>query len=85
MLPDRVVQAAAKSVLQQLVTRITPASTEASIARTAGQMLTDSGRDYRPSDEACGEHNLITVDLSPRAGNVWSSAGGMQSSTGCTR
>ncbi|XCY77636.1 M24 family metallopeptidase [Pseudomonas sp. CBR-F] len=96
MLPNRVVQAAAKSVLQQLVTRITPQSTEASIAEMATQMLADcgypqtwyydcpafvllgsrsalsvSGRDYRPSDEAVGLHNLITVDLSPRAGNVW--------------
>jgi len=96
MLPNRVVQAAAKSVLQQLVTHITPASTEASIARMAAQMLAQSGypdtwyydcpafvllgscsvvsvsgRDYLPSDEAVGSHNLITVDLSPRSGNVW--------------
>jgi len=34
-------------------------------------LLSISGRDYRPSDEAVGLHNLITVDLSPKSGNVW--------------
>jgi len=30
-----------------------------------------SGRDYQPSDEAVGETNLVTVDLSPMSENVW--------------
>lgn len=34
-------------------------------------VLSVSGRDYRPSDEAVGPHNLITVDLSPISGDVW--------------
>ncbi|WP_123596888.1 M24 family metallopeptidase [Pseudomonas frederiksbergensis] len=34
-------------------------------------LLSVSGRDYRPSNEAVGSHNLITVDLSPKSGNVW--------------
>jgi Xaa-Pro aminopeptidase len=34
-------------------------------------VLSVSGRDYKPSDEAVGTHNLITVDLSPKLENVW--------------
>lgn len=34
-------------------------------------VLSVSGRTYRPSDEAVGPHNLITVDLSPKSGDVW--------------
>ncbi len=30
-----------------------------------------SGRDYVPADEPLGEHNLVTVDLSPCVGEVW--------------
>ncbi|MFO0919336.1 MAG: M24 family metallopeptidase [Planctomycetaceae bacterium] len=30
-----------------------------------------SGRDYVPATEPVGELNLVTVDLSPRAGNAW--------------
>jgi len=33
--------------------------------------LSVSGRDYVPADEAAGEHNLITVDLSPVLGGRW--------------
>ncbi len=33
--------------------------------------LSVSGKDYVPSDEAVGETNLITVDLSPMTGDVW--------------
>jgi hypothetical protein len=94
--PNDLVQAAAKSVLQQLIDRITPDSTETSIARTAARLLAESGfpetwyydcpayvllgsrsllsvsgRDYRPADELVGAHNLITVDLSPRSGDLW--------------
>ena len=30
-----------------------------------------SGRDYEPSDEQVGDKNLVTVDLSPKMGNIW--------------
>lgn len=30
-----------------------------------------SGRDYHPSDELVGEHNLITIDLSPTLNDHW--------------
>ena len=30
-----------------------------------------SGRTYRPAEEAVGEHNLVTVDLSPRRDEIW--------------
>lgn len=30
-----------------------------------------SGRDYLPSEETVGSQNLVTVDLSPRSGNIW--------------
>lgn len=33
--------------------------------------LSVSGRDYVPSDELVGEHNLVTVDLSPRREAYW--------------
>jgi len=33
--------------------------------------LSISGRDYEPSDEKAGQTNLLTVDLSPKIGNVW--------------
>lgn len=33
--------------------------------------LSVSGRDYVPADEAAGDHNLITVDLSPVLGGRW--------------
>ncbi len=33
--------------------------------------LSFSGRDYVPSEERIGSNNLITVDLSPRAGSIW--------------
>ncbi len=33
--------------------------------------LSVSGRDYTPSDELVGEHNLVTVDLSPRRETYW--------------
>lgn len=34
-------------------------------------LLSVSGRDYRPGDEHVGNHNLITVDLSPSSGSQW--------------
>ncbi|BBP70551.1 hypothetical protein PHLH6_25550 [Pseudomonas sp. Seg1] len=93
---NRPVQAAAKSVLAQLVDHITPGSTEASIAKFAADrlahagyphtwyydcpafvllgsrsLLSVSGRDYQPSEEKVGLYNLITVDLSPRSGDIW--------------
>lgn len=37
----------------------------------ARSLLSVSGRDYRPSEERVGTHNLITVDLSPRSGSHW--------------
>ena len=33
--------------------------------------LSVSGRDYLPHDEPVGDHNLVTVDLSPCEGIVW--------------
>lgn len=33
--------------------------------------LSISGRDYLPGDELAGEHNLVTIDLSPREGELW--------------
>jgi Xaa-Pro aminopeptidase len=33
--------------------------------------LSISGRDYEPANERVGETNLITVDLSPMAGDIW--------------
>lgn len=30
-----------------------------------------SGRHYRPATEPVGESNVVTVDLSPRIGNIW--------------
>ncbi len=33
--------------------------------------LSISGRDYAPGTEPLGEHNLVTVDLSPCVGEVW--------------
>jgi len=33
--------------------------------------LSISGRDYIPSNEEVGDFNLVTVDLSPKVGNVW--------------
>lgn len=94
--PNLPVQAAAKSVLAELVNYITPGSTETSIAQNAADMLTQagypdtwyyncpafvllgsrssasvSGRDYVPDKEKVGLQNLVTVDLSPRSGNIW--------------
>lgn len=33
--------------------------------------LSISGRQYKPSNERVGERNLITVDISPKLGEVW--------------
>ena len=33
--------------------------------------LSVSGREYKPNSEAIGQHNVITVDLSPLRNNVW--------------
>ncbi len=33
--------------------------------------LSISGRDYKPANEQVGDINLITIDLSPKVGNVW--------------
>lgn len=33
--------------------------------------LSISGRDYKPANEQVGDTNLITVDLSPKIGQVW--------------
>mgnify|MGYP001575596477 CR=1 FL=1 len=33
--------------------------------------LSISGREYIPSDELVGEHNLVTIDLSQAQGEVW--------------
>lgn len=33
--------------------------------------LSVSGRDYQPADEAVGDVNLVTVDITPSRGNVW--------------
>lgn len=33
--------------------------------------LSISGRDYEPSNERVGDINLITIDLSPKIGQVW--------------
>jgi Xaa-Pro aminopeptidase len=30
-----------------------------------------SGRHYRPAAESVGEHNVVTVDLSPRVDDIW--------------
>lgn len=36
--------------------------------------LSASGRTYQPADEPVGECNLVTVDVSPRVGDVWGDA-----------
>lgn len=33
--------------------------------------LSQSGRDYLPADEAVGQHNLVTIDLSPCDNGLW--------------
>jgi len=93
---NRQVQAAAKTVLADLLPLISPSSTERTIASLAASMLGErgfpdtwyydcpalvllgsrscesiSGRRYVPSDECVGEHNLVTVDLSPLRNDIW--------------
>ncbi|MGE8499767.1 MAG: M24 family metallopeptidase [Pseudomonas sp.] len=33
--------------------------------------LSISGRDYQPADEPVGQHNVVTVDLSPMRDGIW--------------
>lgn len=33
--------------------------------------LSVSGRKYRVSDRAIGENDIVTIDLSPQAGDIW--------------
>jgi Xaa-Pro aminopeptidase len=92
----RIVQHAAKAVLELLRTKIATTDTEASIAASAHAELCRlgfpdtwyhacpalvllgsrscaslSGRDYAPTDELVGAHNLVTVDLSPVRNGYW--------------
>lgn len=43
----------------------------ATVLLGARSCLSISGRDYQPADEAVGDVNLVTVDITPSRGNVW--------------